>query len=104
MNTNELINLGAKEWKSGSKHRFYFNNIASRYGLKVTRYNSGSVKSATLNGDDISNSFANELLRAMPDSVWYDVTDGKFHYYADGSKCTEIAEKVIATINSSVTL
>ena len=79
MNTDKLVELG-KEWTKGDTRRVYFNNIESWYGLRVSRYNSGSIMSATLDGEVISNSTAKEIEgRFIGVKVWFDFADGEFH-------------------------
>ncbi len=79
MNTDKLIELG-NEWQKGESHRVYFNNLAQWYGLKVTRYNSGSIMSAAFDGETISNSYAKEIEgKFFGVKIWFDFADGEFH-------------------------
>ena len=57
MTRNEIIANGS-EWQGGEHSRVYLNcdDCYKLIGLEVSYYNSGSIKSATLNGDHLSNS------------------------------------------------
>ena len=74
-----LVSLGGREWAKGAHHRVYLSEaMACRaLGLVVTRYGSGNVSSATLDGEKISNGTARELLREIY-GLYYDVTAAKF--------------------------
>jgi hypothetical protein len=74
--------FGGSLWERYGKCRVYFEgaSIATRQGLKTSRYNSGNISSATLNGEKISNSEAKRILKAFQYfKIWYDFADGKFH-------------------------
>lgn len=75
--------LNGKRWVSpdGSKERIYLNDtdtLASTIGLKYTTYKSGAIKSATLNGEKISNSKANDIFSNLQ-GAYYDVKTGTLH-------------------------
>ena len=95
--TTEILKaLGAKEWKTETHHRFYFNDLAGLYGLKVTRYNTGNISSATLDGESISNSAARRIKTELDfGKIWFDVPTGKF-----GSK--EIGSSKVSAIISEI--
>lgn len=76
-----LTAVGGKEWKRDDKHRVYFNDLASLFGLKTSHYNTGNISSASLDGQPISNGRAREIAGALSGSkVWYDLGDQQFHY------------------------
>lgn len=78
--TKEVLSaLGASEWKKDAFHRFYFNDLPSLYGLSITRYSKGSIKSARLDGETISNKAAWKLTMGLTGKFWFDIKDGKFH-------------------------
>ena len=77
MNIDKLLELG-REWKKDNYHRIYFNNIDELAGLSVSKYNTGNVSSASLNGESISNSQARKMMSNSFTKLWYDVNDGKF--------------------------
>jgi hypothetical protein len=70
--------IGGNRWQRGDKDRVYLNDWASLIGLEVSRYNTGNISSAALNGEKISNSEAGRLLGSV-DKVYFDNTDGKAH-------------------------
>lgn len=69
-----LINAGGKLWEKNGMSRIYFN--ASLIGLDISRYKTGNISSATLNGDSISNSEAGRIEMIK---IWFDAKDGQFH-------------------------
>lgn len=80
MNIEILKQIGGNEWKKGSNHRVYFNDLGHWYGIETERYNTGNICGATFRGQHMSNSQAKkELSKLMDCKVWYDVTDGKFY-------------------------
>jgi hypothetical protein len=98
---NSLVEIG-NEWAVGKMHRIYFENLYNWYGLKVNTYKSGNICSATLNGESISNTTANEILSdlIMP-KIWFDMVDCKFHgkniqrhYFAPIVKGIKLAAKI----------
>ena len=80
MTYDRAIDIGGTEWKKGNLHRIYFNDEAYRQvvkdemGLVYTQYKTGNIKSATLNGEPISNGKARKML---PYKIYFDVADGK---------------------------
>lgn len=56
------IKAGGKRWHKGTMNRIYFN--APALGLECEYYKSGNVRSATFNGEDISNKKASGMLFA----------------------------------------
>lgn len=79
MDAERLVKVGGKRWQKGDMDRIYFDGLAGWYGLETSRYNSGNIGGATLDGSEISNTKArridNDLAQAK---VWYDVAEGKF--------------------------
>ncbi len=79
MEIQKLIEIGGVEWSKNGKHRIYFNNLAELFGLKIERYNTGQICSATLDGDKISNKVAhNYLIELMDVKIWFDVKTQEF--------------------------
>lgn len=73
-----LVKIGS-EWKKGAMHRVYFNDLHLWYGLEFETYNSGNISSATLNGDEISNGRACNIISTLASAkVWYDVEQARF--------------------------
>lgn len=77
MNESEIItklqSKGGKLWEKEGRRRIYFNPEC--WGLEVTKYKTGSINTAEINGSRISNS---EAYRCQIVKVWYDITTGKF--------------------------
>jgi|WetSurSiteA1Bulk_404760.scaffolds.fasta_scaffold45100_2 hypothetical protein len=74
-----LVSLGGRDWQRGAHHRVYVGvELACKIvGLKITRYGSGNISSATLKGETISNSSARSYLCDL-ENCYYDVVSGKF--------------------------
>ena len=74
-----LESLGGKRWQGGSNDRVYLpvQLCCNLIGLAVTRYNSGNVSSATLEGEKISNGTATAMLSSL-DGSYYNVLTDKF--------------------------
>lgn len=82
MNIETLTKIGGREWIKDDMRRVYFNVdlAAELIGLSVTRYNTGNISAAKLNGEKISNSKARKILGELEfGKVWYDVNSGEFH-------------------------
>jgi len=76
----KLIAIGGREWTGGAGyHRIYFNNLPELYGLRVSRYKTGSISSASFRGGKISNNKARRIGQAFAFSkLWYDIGSRKF--------------------------
>ena len=57
----KLIDLGGNLWESGNHRRIYLNNWLELAGVNVSRYQTGNISSASINGKKISNAKAAEL-------------------------------------------
>jgi len=74
-----LLAAGGKLWERNGSKRVYFNNLIQYTTLKVRRYDSGNVFSATHEGAKISNGQARDMLLILDFAkVWYDCTENKF--------------------------
>ena len=58
---NKLVAMGGTAWESNGKSRVYLNNWLELAGVSVTRYGTGNVSGASLDGKKISNAKASEL-------------------------------------------
>lgn len=81
LNVGQLKNIG-KEWIAGDKHRIYF-DVKQLYQkvfqFEVGFYKTGNVSWAKINGEDMSNRKAAELLFSLGNAkLFYDVKAGKF--------------------------
>jgi hypothetical protein len=90
------------EWHRGDLHRVYINEGLGRfYGIETSRYGSGNISSATLDGVAISNSEAKRLLSQIAYSkFWFDLTTEKFS--ARGEMSSEMFKKIVANIKKEV--
>ena len=74
----KLIEIGCTVWEKYGRKRIYINSdeeIEKVFGLSVSRYNTGNICSAFLNGEKISNSQARRLLTVKP---YFDCLAGKW--------------------------
>lgn len=90
-----LINAGANRWTKFERDRLYIKKLADLIGLSYTRYNSGNVSSAELNGEAISNSECNRILAAL-DKAYIDLKTNTI--YIDGRD--DAAEVIIAGLEN----
>lgn len=61
-NVDKLIEMGATRWQKGDKDRLYFNSAGDKIvGLETDAYKTGNIRSATLNGEKISNGEATRI-------------------------------------------
>ena len=91
----KLINAGASRWTKYERDRLYIKKLADLIGLSYTRYNSGNVSSAELNGEAISNSECNRILAAL-DKAYIDLKTNTV--YIDGRD--DAAEIIIAGLEN----
>lgn len=81
MQMDEMLeSMGCKRWIRGDKERVYIpvSVCCELIGLSVTRYGSGNVQRATLEGEHISNGTATSMLAAL-EGCYYDVVSEKFY-------------------------
>ena len=86
-----LINAGASRWTKYERDRLYIKRLADLIGLSYTKYNTGNISSAELNGETISNSECNRILAAL-DKAYIDLKTNTI--YIDGRD--DAAEVIIA--------
>lgn len=68
-----LVAAGGKEWIGGTNHRVYF-KPERILGLEIEKYNTGSLRNVTLNGERISNNKAGKIINAK---LYVNVTTGE---------------------------
>lgn len=79
MTLEEALKIG-DEWKNEKFHRIYFNGksfyevLEMEIGLSITRYGTGNISSASLNGEKISNGKA---FKMIPRKIYFDVNSNK---------------------------
>lgn len=78
--TETLSAVGGTLWERGSMRRVYFNDLEGLLGLEVSRYGSGNISYAYLNGEKLSNRRARDLVRELDFAkVWWDASSQEFH-------------------------
>ena len=91
--------IGLGEWEKNNTHRFYVNDVSNRLGLETSRYNTGNISHATLNGEKISNTKAAKLLSRCADTkIWWDVPTGKWQVKKSALGLTQ--EEISTVIDS----
>ncbi|KIF66228.1 hypothetical protein HY68_36560 [Streptomyces sp. AcH 505] len=83
--------IGGRRWQKNGMDRVYLNEgvWAELAGIDVSRYGTGNVSSASVNGRGIANGRALGLLGAI-DKVWFDAADGLLHFRHYGADVYEI--------------
>jgi hypothetical protein len=71
-----LEKIGGNLWEKGGHCRVYFNNAPELIGLTYTKYKTGNISSARLNGEQISNSECSRMLDRIG-RVYYDLNTDK---------------------------
>lgn len=90
-----LINAGASRWTKYERDRLYIKRLVDLIGLSYTKYNTGNISSAELNGETISNSECNRILAAL-DKAYIDLKTNTV--YIDGRD--DAAEVIIAGLEN----
>lgn len=90
-----LVNAGASRWTKYERDRLYIKRLADLIGLTYTKYNTGNISSAELNGETISNSECNRILAAL-DKAYIDLKTNTV--YIDGRD--DAAEVIIAGLEN----
>lgn len=100
--TNEQIKAledkGFSRWTKYGKDRLYFNLVKADL-MEVSYYKSGYISYSKFQGEEISHSFASELLGVK---VWIDVQTGEMHSkaydeYSEGI-VVDLAKKALQSI------
>lgn len=90
-------NAGFKRWTKGGHDRLYID--AESLGLEIGRYKTGNVKSATWQGNRISNADGHRL---MASKIYVDVKTGELHVNTEFDSydhpLTEIAQALVDSI------
>lgn len=94
----DLIAMGAKRWQKAGYDRLYLNNAGLKIaGLEISRYNTGHVSSAKLNGEKVSNTKGSNMA-SIVERAYIDLTSGKLH--CTQAKDDDVQEAVIALENN----
>lgn len=79
MDIEKLKAVGGSEWIRDEHHRIYFNLdvMVKMIELELGFYKTGNISSARLDGEQISNSKAKQILNSINGKFYYDVkSDG----------------------------
>jgi len=74
-----LLGSGGRRWQKDGHDRVYIpaEIAAKAIGLRVSRYKSGNISGATLDGERVSNTLAREMLEQLG-GVYFDVKTSKW--------------------------
>ena len=97
--------FGGSLWEKHGKKRIYFNykKILSDYGYKFSRYNTGNISSASLEGDKISNGSMAKILDEISDIKFFIDLSERSLRCGDSELAQEIFEYVLITYIESDT-
>lgn len=94
----DLIAMGAKRWEKAGYDRLYLNNAGLKLaGLEISRYNTGNVSLAKLNGEKVSNAKASRMA-SIVERAFVDLTTGKLN--CTQSSDDDVQEAVVALENN----
>lgn len=95
---DDIISNGGNRWTKYGKDRLYLGNLAySVGGLDVSRYKTGNISGASIDGETISNSGARRLLNVTSD-MYINLQTGGINVPNTGSLRTEeqiVVDKVL---------
>lgn len=90
LTAEHCLALGGRRWQKNGMDRIYFNNwLDYADGIDVDYYNTGSVAGFSIDGDDVANSRAGQVINAI-EKVYFNVPDGRLYFRHDGANCIEI--------------
>ena len=101
----QILALGGREWTGrNGQQRIYLNNWYKWAGLDISWYKgSGSISSATLNDERISNRKAGMLMAAR---VWFDVEAGELRHtirqVAENARIEYVADTLIDNLTAAI--
>jgi hypothetical protein len=73
------VGAGGVRWTKDGHDRVYFNDLRELFGLRVSRFNTGNVSSASWKGAKISNNEATAILSALQfGQLWFDVSHNRY--------------------------
>lgn len=92
----ELQGIELNEWTNprNGETRYYVNNLAEIIGLEIETYKSGSISSATLKGEHISNNKASRAVSGL--KAWL-TEDGEIHTQGG----SEFLDEIVAAIKAA---
>lgn len=94
----DLIAMGAKRWEKAGYDRLYLNKAGLKLaGLEISRYNTGNVSLAKLNGEKFSNAKGSRMA-SIVERAYIDLTTCKLH--CTQAKDDDVQQAVIALENN----
>lgn len=94
----DLIAMGAKRWQKAGYDRLYLNNAGIKLaGLEISRYNTGNISLAKLNGEKVSNTKGSRMA-SIVERAFIDLTTGKLN--CTQSSDDDVQEAVVALENN----
>lgn len=93
--------IGGRRWTKAGHDRVYINSDVwtQLIGLETVRYNSGNIAGATLNGEQISNARAKDIIGCIS-KIYWDAEDGQIHIFVYGGG--RYADKVPTWIRDAI--
>lgn len=94
----DLIAMGAKRWEKAGYDRLYLNNAGLKLaGLEISRYKTGNVSLAKINGEKVSNAKGSRMA-SIVERAFIDLTTGQLH--CTQSTDEDVQEAVVALENN----
>ena len=84
----KLIDAGGNLWEKGEMRRIYLNEWLELAGVNITRYNTGNISSASINGEKLSNAKASELASVK---CYWDCTKAKIVFQGRARALDDVA-------------
>ena len=89
---DRLYKSGLKKWTGGGgQERYYVRNgkdgdaqLKDLFGVEVERYNTGNIKSCTIDGEPISNSKARNIVYSLQNGAYYNAVSGEWKGIPEG--------------------
>lgn len=93
----KLEDLGIDAWERGEMKRYYVNpdKVESVFDLEISRYSTGNICSAYLNGEHISNTRAGKLLARK---IFFDVGSRRWTQQRPGCRPEPLCDELMGAI------
>ena len=93
----KLEDLGIDAWERGGMKRYYVNadKVESVFGLEISRYNTGNICGASLNGESISNTRAGKLLARK---IYFDAASRQWTQQRPGCRPEPLCDELMGAI------
>lgn len=93
----KLEDLGIDAWERGEMKRYYVNpdKVEAVFGLEISRYNTGNICGARLNGEPISNTRAGKLLARK---IFFDAASRQWTQQRPGCRPEPLCDELMGAI------